>query len=772
MSFTKYYGIVSEACMELKLMLLSKSAIKKLKAVLVIDLVIVGLAAGGYYYLQTFLQTAVVPPSHGPKPAEFTLGNLTIQPSEAEVNQPITIKVNVTNVGEELGTYTLNLTINGVVEETRIIQLLGGNSTVEEFIVIKDTVGTYSVRIGDLTGTFNIVAPPPAPQPRPAEFAVYGLTINPYEGWVNDTIRISFFVRNVGGESGSASLDLTIRDSTSLLYLQTITVELSAGSATTESVTFKPNSTGTYYVAVERVDGTYQSLTGTFQIVPTDMHTLTISASAINLEFKLDGETKKVPFSELLNVGDHLIEMPPTSPDGKAVFLRWEDGSTNPTRRINLQSRTSLFAYYSGGSSCPSLFVWNGTSLVYVAEISNHGWLGYMNYITDDPEWPIVYWRNNPWDYLKLDKNQLQLVNGTYYEMVLSQRWNEIFYLDAAYLVVVDHPSDVDVYSTGVEQYLDPEYMGKIYTVGKNPLAPVSAFNEKGEDVLSQILYMDGVFTPGSNGLLSPSWDNISWNRLTVDLGNLSGAEQIKLIVTGKVDWGSPEDYTAWIEKFFAAEVPNGTQVTPPPYMEVMDENGNWVMVPWERQFPLPTDVNPWVVDLTGLFPADTGKYVIRISNFWNVTFDYIGVDVSPQENVIIQSIYPYATLYQEFNSPSASSGNFTRYGDVTPLLLSYDDEFVIGRQGDAVRLIFPVDNLAPPAEGMERDFFFFVACWFKDETGNWGYGFDFTVDPLPFQNMSGFPYPLDKEGYPYELHWDYITTYNTRVVKPQDNET
>ncbi|MEM2440057.1 MAG: hypothetical protein QW493_02445, partial [Candidatus Bathyarchaeia archaeon] len=498
-----------------------------------------------------------------------------------------------------------------------------------------------------------------------------------------------------------------------------------------------------------------------------------ISASTFNLEFKLNGNVSRVPFSALLPVGKYLIEMPPTSPDGRAVFLFWEDGSTNPKREVDLQSYISLYATYSGGSSCPSLFIWNGSTYVYVAEVSNHGWLGYMNYITGDPEWPIVYWRNNPWDYLKLDKSQLMLVNGTYFEMLLSQKWNEIFYLDAVYLVVVDHPKDVEVYSTGVEQYISPDYMGKIYTVSRTPLSPVAAYNEKGENVLHCILYRDGIFTPGVNGLQSPSWNNITWNRLTINLGDLSGARQIKLIVTGKVDWGSPEDYTAWIEKFFAEDVPAGTQITPPPYMEVMDKNGNWIMVPWERQFPLPTDVNPrtWVVDLTGLFPPDVDKYVIRINNFWNVTFDYIGIDVTPQLPLIIREIYPHATLYQEFYSPSRAYGNFTRYGDVTSLILRYDDEFVIGRQGDAVRLLFPVGDIPPPEEGMERSYFLFVACWFKDEAGNWGYGFDFTVEPLPFKDMSGFPYPLDKESYPYELHLEYLATYNTRVVKPPEDE-
>ena len=57
-------------------------------------------------------------------------------------------------------------------------------------------------------------------------------------------------------------------------------------------------------------------------------------------------------------------------------------------------------------------------------------------------------------------------------------------------------------------------------------------------------------------------------------------------------------------------------------------------------------------------------------------------------------------------------------------------------------------------------------ADWFKDEYGNWGYGFDFTVDPLPFRNMSGFPYP-SSESYPYDdAHLRYMQEYNTRDIK------
>jgi hypothetical protein len=100
----------------------------------------------------------------------------------------------------------------------------------------------------------------------------------------------------------------------------------------------------------------------------------------------------------------------------------------------------------------------------------------------------------------------------------------------------------------------------------------------------------------------------------------------------------------------------------------------------------------------------------------------------------------------------------------VTQLVLNADDMFVIGMQGDQVALQFPTSSLAPIKDGMKRDFFLFVACWFKDPPGNWGYGFDFTVDQLPFQQMSGFPYPAT-ESYPYDdAHLQYLSEYNTRV--------
>jgi hypothetical protein len=66
----------------------------KLKAILVIDILIVAVAAGVYLYLQA--EGLIVA---GPKPAEFAVTDITINPLETEVLEPITITANLTNIG-------------------------------------------------------------------------------------------------------------------------------------------------------------------------------------------------------------------------------------------------------------------------------------------------------------------------------------------------------------------------------------------------------------------------------------------------------------------------------------------------------------------------------------------------------------------------------------------------------------------------------------------------------------------------------------------------
>ncbi|MGE5574952.1 MAG: hypothetical protein ACM3UL_02350, partial [Ignavibacteria bacterium] len=457
---------------------------------------------------------------------------------------------------------------------------------------------------------------------------------------------------------------------------------------------------------------------------------------------------------------------------GVLEFSYWSDGNKNPTRTFTLSSRMILVVTYtliSGYASCPSLYVWNGTGYSYVTDVSNPGWLGYISHINSDGQ--IVSGGGNPWDYVKLNKDLVAANNG-YFDMTLSQQWDELYYLDSAYMLVVDHPIGTEVY-TSMTNYLNKGSTGQIYTASDGKLlSPISATNENGQNVLAQIQRQDGIYNPGINGDESESWSDIIQNKLTLDLGDLSSAQQIKLVITGMVDWGPADAYYAWINKFTTAAakglVPDGTEIMPAPSMEVKDVNGNWIRAPQDRQIPVPSDYNArtFIVDLTGLFPKGASEYQVRFTNFWNVTYDYIGIDTSVQQDIAIQKLSPAtATLSQLWDTQSNASGTFTQYGDVTPLMQDADDMFVIGRQGEQVNMQFSTANLTAPTQGMIRDYFFVVACWFKDPPGAWGYGFDFTVEPMPFMAMSGFPYPTT-ESYPYDAaHLAYIQQYNTRVI-------
>jgi len=720
------------------------------------------------------------------KPAEFQVTELTVNPSSAIAGEVVEISVKVTNVGEESGTYTVNLKIDGATRDTKDVTLAGQVTDIVEFEVAETNAGTHTVEVGGQSGTFTIEAPVDASD----KIDLLRVFVSPYEVWEGETVTVTVKANNTANEECVLGVRLLVAGE--VVETKQATLAARESDATIEfTVTAGPsnaNTTKGYPVEIVNLGNQSDTLRGYFVVAPNGFHTLSINRAGGGSKpmiFTLDGVTYESPYVKLLPLGEYSISTDKTVDVGTGIveFDHWNDGVTSESRTLVLDRFLSVLAHYiviSGYASCPSLYYWNGTGYVYVTEVSNAGWLGYIDYINEDGD--MVFGGGNPWDHVKLDESQLQtrIDNGQeYYDIILFQQWDEIFYLDTAYLVAVDHPSDVDVYSTMVN-YVNRGFFGKIYTVnGDNLLTPVSATNEKGEDVLSQIAKQDGIFTPATNGVESPSWDNIQLNQLTLNLGDLSGAPESKLVITGMVDWGPAEPYYEWIDQFKTAFaeglVPAGTQVNPPPYMEVMDAQGNWVRVPQDRQMPTPADYVPrtFSIDLNGLFSSDVTEYKIRITNFWNVTFDYIGIDISPQEKITVHEILPTASFepLEYADTTSTASGMFTRYGNVTELLLEADDMFVIGMQGDRIALKFPTSNLPPLEDGTKRSFFLFVASWFKDPPGNWGYGFDFTVEPLPFQNMSGFPYP-DTESYPTtEEYTQYLKEWNTRTFNANERD-
>ncbi|PVX23936.1 MAG: hypothetical protein CW691_09085 [Candidatus Bathyarchaeum sp.] len=683
------------------------------------------------------------------KPAEFQVTELTINPSSVLADELVEISVKVTNIGEESGSYTVELTVDDVVKDERTVTLAGGATEVVEFEVAETNAGTHNVEVSTLSGAFTVTSSAAASK----DIKIRSLSVSPYEVSDGDTVTIRAKADNLANEQGTLQarvlLDGVVKVTEPFVLdagATDVPIEL---SLTAEYVATTGKADG-FRVEVVNLGNQTNTLSGYFQVVPDGFHSLSVSANGIGMKFTINGEEKSAPYLELLPEGTYVVEAPDGYEGGGTWWnwTNWIDGPTDRVRTIDLTSRVSLTANYMNAKSCPSLYVWNGKEYWYTAELSDGtGYLGIFDYFREDGSLAFLY--SVPWDYTKLNSSRLEPKDG-YYDMTITQKWDEVTYVDSATLVVVEHPSDVDVFSTKATYLYNLTEQGTIYTVSKNPQAPVSCVNATGHDVLSLLSERDGISTNGNE---------FTWDTLELDLGDLSDAQEIKLIVAGTIIYSTGEEQGAWAGQFYDQP---GEQPFPPPYMEVKDVEGNWVPVADNVQFPL-LDVTPdcFVVNLTGVFLTE--DYSLRINTFFNTEFDYIAVDTTPQQDITVREVtVSFANLTQVFTTNSTSSGNFTRYGDVTELMTTTDDKSVIMRQGDEITILFPEDSVSV-AEGMERDYFLVASVWFKVDGL---FYVSFTVDPMPFHDMSCFPYDLETESYPYDQsHLDYLEEYNTRVI-------
>ena len=153
-------------------------------------------------------ETEHTPPT--PKPAEFILSDLSITPDEVEPGEEVTITFTVTNVGEEKGTCTVTLSVEGE-PITMEVTLEGGKSETVEFKFTPEAEGTYDVEVDGLTGSFTVKSPP-TPL-RPAEF-ILGLTVSPSEVPVGEGVTVSVTITNIGEMMGTHTLEIMIDEET------------------------------------------------------------------------------------------------------------------------------------------------------------------------------------------------------------------------------------------------------------------------------------------------------------------------------------------------------------------------------------------------------------------------------------------------------------------------------------------------------------------------------------------------------------------------------
>jgi hypothetical protein len=227
------------------------------------------------------------------------------------------------------------------------------------------------------------------------------------------------------------------------------------------------------------------------------------------------------------------------------------------------------------------------------------------------------------------------------------------------------------------------------------------------------------------------------------------------------------------------------------PYVEALGANGKWTRVIDDMGFPA-GGPRTMTADLTGKLPAGTQR--IRIWTNLQIYWNSILIDRTSQSQTTRLTQIPLRTANLDFHGyprqieaqppgvvkyvyeqvsrtgPYArQAGTYTRYGDVLPLLSSFDDRLAIFGSGEEVALEFDPSHLPSLPNGWKRDYFFVANGYEKDMDFYAAHGD--TVDPLPFRAMGTYPYPRGKSFPSNDMYLEYFLNYNTRQVSGNEPE-
>ena len=182
-------------------------------------------------------------PTPAPEPAistaEFEVSSLLVTPNEVVSGEAVKVTADVKNVGEIDGSYTVTITVDGEVVETRDITLGTGATETLSFTYSTNITGAHSIELAELTETFTVL--------RPAEFKVSSLEVTPSEAIAGDEVFVKADITNIGEAKGSYTAALTVEGDIS----QTKEITLEAGATETLIFTCTLDTDGTYSLGLD-----------------------------------------------------------------------------------------------------------------------------------------------------------------------------------------------------------------------------------------------------------------------------------------------------------------------------------------------------------------------------------------------------------------------------------------------------------------------------------------------------------------------------------------
>ena len=377
-------------------------------------------------------------------------------------------------------------------------------------------------------------------------------------------------------------------------------------------------------------------------------------------------------------------------------------------------------------NSSPEVFTWNGTKYTYVADVGRQ-----------------LPKETSGVDLAKIDNTNLVPKDGKY-SMKIAQEYNEIVYFDQLSLRTFDHAPGYTV----VQPLFRNSTEADLHTVSNTPTNPLLAC----EDMYNNNCKNDLESYDSTWAHEDPSFDNC-W---TMDFGDLSASKDtnVQLLMRGARSYDKKPT----------------TQMRS---VSVKDANGNWSQV-YDKS-NLRSDGTPRLrsINLTGKFKSSDYRVKVCLDTY---QVNYFAIDTSAQVpfttntyqpdsaelgyhgfTAIDRTHYPLHDYDQVSDKPEAmlqsQYGNFTKYGDVKPLLSSSDNHFVVMHYGDQMSVEFPYNS---PAPGTERSFILSNDAFYKH--ANLG-AIGRTVNPMPYHGMGTFDantqYPQTPENLAYQAEWN-----------------
>ena len=415
------------------------------------------------------------------------------------------------------------------------------------------------------------------------------------------------------------------------------------------------------------------------------------------------------------------------------------------------------------GTSCPIVYAWDGEKFRFISDINGGAIIGYLIA-------PGEYYPSDTDEYIRLGK--IAPRNGKYV-IQLTNQLEEIIYVDALQLLAVDHPSGVDIYPNERLLSCPPYPPFHLYPL-QDLHPPQRATDHRGEDILARLTTIDDDWYDGFD--LTNIHGYARDYSITLDLGDLRQNEHPVLLAYGWVDYAHSTSNWAAAQRGLSLY---------PPRVEVPDEEGNWVEVCTDMGTPagLPKHM---LFDLQNLFPS--ADYRLRITTNTAIYWDQFLVGTKADlplrvhrlqpdsgdlhwrgypEHTSIKGTFAFRYHYDRLQLEAewaTQGGAYTRFGPVGELLHQVDDRFAIMFHGDELTAEFDAAVLPPLKPGQKRSFLLYSDGFGKDMDFHSAHSL--SVEPLPFHNMSSYPYPAD-ESYPQDsLHTAYRLEYNSRWIR------